>query len=354
MMKDGSWIIGPDDRILITGATGFIGRRVVQSLLERGFRNLRCFARASSDAGQLLALAREHGQTTVEIVKGNLLSRGDCSEAVKGARIIYHLAAGTGQKSFPDAFMNSVVTTRNLLDAVAEHGAVRRFVAVSSFAVYGNLRKPPAGVLNESCPIDDRPELRGEAYCFAKVKQEEFVTSYCGGAGIPYAIVRPGSVYGPGKHFLSDRVGIDTFGIFLHLGGSNTVPLTYVDNCAEAIVLAGLTPGVDGEVFNVVDDDLPSSRKVLREYKKNVRSFRSLYLPHAVSFALCYLWERYAASSQGQLPCAFNRRRWYAYWKRTRYTNDKLKTRLGWTPKVSSAEGLRRFFEACRKDLIHA
>ena len=183
MMKDGSWIIGPDDRILITGATGFIGRRVVQSLLERGFRNLRCFARASSDAGQLLALAREHGQTTVEIVKGNLLSRGDCSEAVKGARIIYHLAAGTGQKSFPDAFMNSVVTTRNLLDAVAEHGAVRRFVAVSSFAVYGNLRKPPAGVLNESCPIDDRPELRGEAYCFAKVKQEEFVTSYCGGCG---------------------------------------------------------------------------------------------------------------------------------------------------------------------------
>ena len=121
-------------------------------------------------------------------------------------------------------------------------------------------------------------------------------------------------------------MGIGTFRFISAFGGFGPGPLTYVDNCAEAIVLAGLTLGVDGEVFNVVDDDLPSSRKVLREYKKNVRRFRSLYLPHAVSFALCYLWERYAESSQGQLPAAFNRRRWYAYWKRTRYTNEKLKS----------------------------
>ena len=127
------------------------------------------------------------------------------------------------------------------------------------------------------------PSFEARRIVLRKWRQEEFVTSYCGGAGIPYAILRPGYVYGPGKHFLSDRVGIDTFGIFLHLGGSNTVPLTYVDNCAEAIVLAGLTPGVDGEVFNVVDDNLPSSRTFLREYKRNVRRFRSLYLPHAVS-----------------------------------------------------------------------
>ena len=51
-------------------------------------------------------------------------------------------------------------------------------------------------------------------------------------------------------------MGIDTFGFFIHLGGSNQLPLTDVDNCAEAVVLAGLKPGVDGEIFNVVDDDL--------------------------------------------------------------------------------------------------
>jgi len=58
---------------------------------------------------------------------------------------------------------------------------------------------------------------------------------------------------------ITPRVGIDTFGTFLHLGGANQIPLTYVDNCAEAMVLAGIAPGIDGEVFNIVDDDLPSS-----------------------------------------------------------------------------------------------
>ena len=117
------------------------------------------------------------------------------------------------------------------------------------------------------------------------------------------------------------RVGIGTFGIFLHLGGANTIPFTFVDNCVDAIVLAGLTKGVDGEVFNVVDDDLPSSRRFLRLYKRNVRHFRSIYLPHVVSYALCSLWEAYSSWSEGQLPPAYNRRGWHAYWKKTRYSN---------------------------------
>ena len=113
--------------------------------------------------------------------------------------------------------------------------------------------------------------------------------------GIPYVIVRPGSVYGPGKEAIPGRVGIDTFGIFMHLGGSNKIALTYVDNCAEAIVLAGIMKGIDGEVFNIVDDDLPSSRRFLSLYKRNVKRFKSIYVPHALSYFLCYLWEKYSA-----------------------------------------------------------
>ena len=103
------------------------------------------------------------------------------------------------------------------------------------------------------------------------------MTDYARRFGIPYVLIRPGWVYGPGNPGIHGRVGIGTFGIFLHLGGGNTMPLTYVDNCAEATVLAGLTKGVEGEVFNIVDDDLPSSRKFLRLYKRNVRRFRSIY-----------------------------------------------------------------------------
>jgi nucleoside-diphosphate-sugar epimerase len=119
-------------------------------------------------------------------------------------------------------------------------------------------------------------------------------------------------------------------------------------------VLAGLTKGVEGQIFNVIDDDLPSSRRFLRMYKREVRSFPSLYLPHAVSYALCSLWEKYSAWSGGQLPPSFNRRSWHAYWRRTRYSNAKLKTGLGWAPLVSTPEGLRRYFESCREKRQHA
>jgi nucleoside-diphosphate-sugar epimerase len=225
-------------------------------------------------------------------------------------------------------------------------------VNVSSFSVYTNPSKTQ--LLDETCPLETHPELRGEAYCFAKAKQDEIVLEYARKHGIRYVMVRPGVVYGPGNLAITGRVGIDTFGLFLHLGGSNSIPFTYVDNCAEAIALAGLKKGIDGEVFNVVDDDLPSSRQFLRLYKRNVKHFTSFYVPHVVSYSLCYLWEKYSDWSEGQLPPAFNRRRWRAFWKKTLYSNDKLKARMGWQPRISTDEGFRRYFEACRAGASHA
>jgi len=342
------FIIGRDDLILVTGATGFIGLRVVQSLLDRGFRRIRCFTRPSTQASKLAALCGTIDAPELQLLRGNLLSTDDCIAATKDAALVIHLAAGRGEKSFPDAFMNSVVTTRNLLNACLLHRRLQRFVNVSSFTVYTNTRKPLGRLLDETCPVEPHPETRGEAYCYAKTKQDEIVTEYGKNRGIPYVIVRPGAVYGPGNLAITARVGIGTFGLFLHLGGSNPIPLTYVDNCAEAIVLAGLRQGIDGEVFNVVDDDLPSSRQFLRLYKRHVKRFPSLYVPKLVSYGLCDLWERYCNWSHGQLRSAFNRSRWHSFWKKTYYTNQKLKTRVGWKPRISTREGLQSYFEACR------
>lgn len=343
-------LVLPDDPILITGAAGFIGSHVVKGLLERGFRNLICFVRPTSKVSRLQALISSAPPgAQVQVLEGNLLSRKDCEKACKDVSVIYHLAAGTGEKSFPDAYMNSVVATRNLLEAGLEHGRPKRFVLVSSFSVYTNCDKARGRLLTESCPIEEHPHLRGEAYCFGKVQQEQIVCEYGKARALSYVIVRPGSVYGDTGSAIPGRIGIGTFGLFLHLGGLNTIPFTHVENCAEAIVLAGLVKGIDGEIFNVVDDNLPSSGRFLRLYKKNVRSFKSLYLPHPFSYLLCYLWEKYSEWSKGQLPPAFNRKRWHAYWKKTRYSNEKLKRKLGWAPKISTAEGLRRYFQSVVK-----
>jgi len=341
----GDFIIDPRDRILITGANGFIGTQVVRILAEYGFTNLVCLARPSGQSTALEEVIRKSGVAGTEIHRGNLLSREDCRAITEGVSVVYHLAAGRGVKSYPDAFLNSVVSARNLVEACAEKKTIRRLVSVSSFTVYSNLELNRGAVLDETCAVDEQPELRGEAYCYAKVKQDEQVMELCRRRGIPYVIVRPGVVFGPGNRGLTQRVGIGTFGVFLHLGGSNRIPFTYVDNCAEAIVLAGLRKGVDGEIFNVVDDDLPTSKEFLRLYKRHVRNFRSIPIPRSLSYLLCRLWEAYSIWSEGQLPPVFNRRRWASDWKGNRYSNEKLKRLLGWKPRVPFAEGSRHYFD---------
>lgn len=346
-MTSNQFIVEPNAPILVTGATGFIGPAVIQSLIDRGFTDVRAFARPGSNTSRLDRVVA-NAPRQIRIVRGNLGVPEDCRSLMKDVAIVYHLATGGG-KSFPDAVLNSVVPTRNLLDAAVEHGCLRRFVNVSSFAVYSNINKPHGRMLDENAPIETPAQGRGEAYCYAKIKQDELVSHYGDCFGLPFVTVRPGSVYGPGKASITGRVGIDTFGFFVHTGGFNKIPFTYVDNCADAIVLAGLVPGVSGEVFNIVDDDLPSSRKFLRLYKKHVGHFWSLYMPHFLSYLLSAFFEWYSNWSEGQLPPVFNRSRWHSEWKRTIYSNAKLKQKLGWRAQVSMQDGLMRYFHYCRE-----
>lgn len=340
-----TYAVDKSDLILVTGAAGFIGVSVVQRLLEEGYRNLRCFVRPFSQTERLTnVLRRFSAEGHVETVRGDLVSREHCARAARGVSVIYHLAAGF-DKSFAGAFMNSALATRNLMDAFLELGEPKRFVNVSSFAVYSTLKLKRGAPLDENSPLEDAPQERYDAYAFGKLKQEELVREYGATRALPYVILRPGTVYGPGKKDLSGRVGIGTFGFFIHLGGSNLLPLTYVDNCADAIVLAGLVPGGDSETFNVVDDELLTSRQFLRAYKQRVGSFFSLSVPYPLAYAMCALWERYSKLSQGQLPPAFNRRRCAAEWKGNRFPNRKLREQLGWRPRVGVADGMSRFLE---------
>lgn len=347
-MESKDYIIGYDDAILITGASGFIGSKVVEKLVAYGFTNLRCLVRSAA-VPRSLRKTVESSNTNNAIVSGDLLSFEDCKRVVGGVKVVYHLAASTQEKSFSDAYKHSADTTRNLLNAVLGATKLARFVNVSSFSVYSNLKLQPGALLDESCPIEDEPELRGEAYSYAKIKQEDLIREYGKKHDIPYVIIRPGAVFGPGNRAITGRVGISMSGVFLHLGGSNVIPFTYVDNCSEAIVLAGLKKSIDGEVINVVDDGVLTSGEFLKLYKSNVMNMKSVSLPKAVSYSVYCLLGTVLTLLRGGSPTRYNRRRWSAYWKGNTYTNKKLKKLLGWTPRVSIEEGMGRYFAYCKR-----
>lgn len=337
-------LLNYDDLVLVTGANGFLGSKVVETLLGRGFSNIRCSVRPSSNLTALTRVLKPFPRVPVDIVYGNLLSRDHCAKATRGVSVVFHVAAGI-EKTFPGCFMNSVVTTRNLLEAVCQEPALKRFVNVSSLTVYSNAKHGRRDVIDETCELETQFMRRFDAYCFGKTKQDEIVMEYGASRKVPYVIVRPGPLYGPeARSPIHSRVGTGTFGIFLHIGGSNRLPLAYVDNCADAVVTAGVTAGIEGEVFNVVDDDLPKSREFLRLYKKRVGWFRSVYVPYHLFYFFCHIWEQYARWSGNQLPPVFNTLKCAAEWKGNRYANGKLKALTGWTPPVSTEEGLRRHF----------
>ncbi len=341
------WIVDKSDLLLITGANGYVGSKVVEILLEYGFTRLRCLVRSGRNLAKLQKIT-DSSNAKVDILQGNLLSRDFCRRAAEGVSVVYHLAAGV-EKSFPGCFLNSVVTTRNLLDGVVTEQSLKRFVNISSIAVYSNEKIPRGGLLDESCEVDTKFVERCEPYTYGKAKQDEIVIEYGLKHNLPYVIVRPSVVFGPGKAKITDRIGTSMFGVFLHLGLRNRIPLTYLDNCAEAIVLTGLREGIEGKVFNIVDDGLPRSREFLGMYKREVRRFLSIPVPYLVWYFFCYLWEKYSKWSEGQLPPVLNRRTCAVYWKGNRYSNAKAKELLGWRPRVTMSEGLERFFAYMRE-----
>ena len=129
------------------------------------------------------------------------------------------------------------------------------------------------------------------------------------------------------------------------------IPFTYVDNCAEAIVLAGLKKGVDGEVFNVVDDDLPSSRQFPASVQTECETVQVALcssLLSAMRSAICGSDIRPGRRGSCRRPSIAEDGT--PSGRRPATATQNLKTRLGWTPKVPTAEGLRRYFESCRNE----
>ncbi len=331
-------------KALVTGSNGFLGVALVERLLARGDTDVRCLVRSGSSRGRLAAVLDKHGRG--EIFVGSLASSEAAGAALTDVDVVYHLAASL--KGAPaDMFLHTVVTSRNLLDAIAATGRPIKIVLISSFSVYGVADMRWGARLDESSPVE-RHAQRRDPYAQVKLRQEQLFVERAARDRLPLVILRPGVIYGPAGSPFSNRVGVRLPGLLLHVGGGNELPLSYVDNCAEAIAVAAAAPEAVGQVINVLDDELITARRFLRLYKKNVGRVRSVYCPYPAIWLLSAAMQWYHGYSHGQLPAVLTPYRTASTWKRTRFDNSKLKS-LGWRQLVPTAEALRLTFEALRQ-----
>ncbi|MGB7642756.1 MAG: NAD-dependent epimerase/dehydratase family protein, partial [Terriglobales bacterium] len=155
-------------KILVTGASGFLGRAVVERLLAHGEPEVRCFVRPSSDLSGLEKLRARYPQARIEFIAGNLATAEDATRAVDGVETIYHLAAGMRGLA-ASIFVDTIVASQRLLDAIQDK--VRRVVLVSSVGVYGTSFVEPSELVSERTRLDPHPEKRN-VYFHAKIWQE--------------------------------------------------------------------------------------------------------------------------------------------------------------------------------------
>ena len=330
-------------KVLITGANGFLGSRLAHRLNEAGYTNSRYFIRSHNNKDPLVRVEKRFRQAVHEYFEGNLVQEKDAAEAVKDIDIVIHCAAAKGGP-IASMYLNTVVATRNLLMAASHSPTLKRFVHVSSFAVYGTAGLKPGTLIDERSPLEQDLEKRQDGYAFIKIKQEQLLRQFERQFNLPAVIVRPGVVYGPGGDEISRRVGMQLFGFYINVGRDNLLPLSYVDNCADAIIKAATVPDIEGETINILDSDLRTCSQFLKGYKKKVRHLRSINMPYPLFWLFSGLVESYAKYSKGQIPAVLTRYKTASTWKRCLFDNSKLVNMLSWSPGSGTEEGLSRHF----------
>lgn len=222
----------PPRRVLITGATGFIGSRLCEVMTQTGFFIPRAFIHSTASAARITRFP-------LDFVVGDICDFETVERALEGCEAVVHLARGDNRVMF-----NGL---ENVLRAAVSHG-VSRFVHMSSIAVYGN--SPPAESVLESAPARRSDMVYGNT----KLKQERLVLRYSKRQSLPVVILRPPNVYGPYAGFTLDLLHKIQGGRMAILdGGRNPCNLVYVDNLVAATLVALWKPEAIGEIFFVTD-----------------------------------------------------------------------------------------------------
>ena len=318
---------------LITGGCGFIGTRLIETLLAQAGESVRVLDDLSVGTRESLgaiapvvetgrnavgAMLDARQRETIELIVGDIRDRELVNLAATGAEVVVHLAANAGVvQSVEDPLADcetNVLGTLSVLDAARENH-VRRFVFASSGAPAGEVTPP---IHEELAPHPVSPygasKLAGEGYCSA----------YSHSFGLETVVLRFGNVYGTGSghkgsvvaKFIREAMRGDTLTVYGD--GSHTRDFIFTDDLVRAIFAAATVPGVGGETFQIATSQETTLRELLDQLLPALES--------------CGVRDVDVAFGEPRVGDVLRN---YA-------DTSKAKAQLGWQAEVPLAEGLAR------------
>lgn len=309
-------------KILITGATGFVGQELCRVLTESG-HNLRLAVRQDDDRARALARITSSQVTCV----GNIGPETDWGRALEGVDVVVHLAALVHQldsRGYPslEAFRSVNCHGTSRLARCAAEAGVPRFVFLSTIKVNGELTvAEPFTEESEPAPAD--------SYGVSKWEAEQALGRISRDTGLEVVIFRPPLIYGPGVkgNFLS-LMTLVRRGMPLPFGlVHNKRSLLYVGNLVDALALSVDSPNAAGKTFMISDGEDFSTPELISRIAAalGVRS-RLLPLPPAAIRFLGRLTGKVSQTNRLLQSLQVDSR--------------KIRNELGWTPPFHTSEGL--------------
>ena len=324
-----------DQKILVTGATGFVGSHLVDRLVEQG-RSVRCLVRKSSNL-------RYVKDPSLELAYGGLDESTDWDEAIADVDTIYHVAGTTFARRAQDYFTTNHQGTETILaEALKRRDQIKRFVYISSLAAVGpGVDGRP--VNEDALPAPITP------YGRSKLAAEEAVRAVSD--LLPVTIVRPPAVYGPRDYGIFEFFKAVKGGMFPMIGRRDKrVSLMHARDLCEGIILAGESEASIGRTYFISSEDDYSMRAVadLMAALMHKRA-REIAIPKSIAYVVAILAEGAAAILRK--PPVINRDK-VTDLSQTSWSCsiERAKSELGYMPKVQLEDGLRETIEWYKRE----
>ncbi|MBI3782724.1 MAG: NAD-dependent epimerase/dehydratase family protein [Deltaproteobacteria bacterium] len=314
----------------MTGASGFLGRSIVERLRADGYR-----VRGLVRAGRILPW------TDVETAHGDLADGAAIEAAVKDMEFVVHAGARVETTGKWEEFAEANIRGTKRVIRAAVAAGVKRIVHISSLSVYD---VPRDGVtITEDSSYERETSARGH-YSRSKLAADRLAL-WEADRGAPVIVLRPGLLYGPGKRPPVARQSFTRAGFKLLLARPRyRMPYSYVENVADAVALSLQAPGAIGKAFTLVDENVTQAELVAAYRAASREAWRPLYLPVGLIAAAAWFVERTFGLARRRSPITYHqiRRSTDSAW----YDCSRAEQILGWHPRVDLKEGLRRAFDA--------